>query len=170
MIIASYLLLAAYGFLAILPEKKGSYEGVYGMILIGISTSIFSTALYPCLMYYYNIYILYSYTVNKNHLSTAYGLSMSVSNFALAIGPPFVEIIKDATKSGDKFFWVGIFFVSLLTLSLFITIWLFFYDWTHGRILYKRLWQNANASVPIEEEGYQPINIPPTCSCKRSKK
>jgi len=95
MIAASYLLLVAYGFLDFLPPKKGCYDGVYGMVLIGISTSIFSTALYPCL----------SYVVNKDHLSTAYGLFMSVSNFALAVGPPFVGMIQDSSVK-DSFFWV----------------------------------------------------------------
>lgn len=63
---------------------------------------------------------------------------MSVSNFALAVGPPFVGLIQDATNTGDKFFWVAIFLVSLLGISLITTFWLFIYDWGHGRLLYRK--------------------------------
>jgi len=128
LMIASYLLLVAYGFLAFLPKTHGSYLGVYGMLLIGLSNSIFSTALYPCM----------AYVVPKQHLSTAFGLFMSACNFALAGGPPVVGMIQDSLKGKDPFFWVAIFMLTLLAISLASDIWLFLYDIKGSMILLKK--------------------------------
>lgn len=83
---------------------------IFYLLLLGLGYSIYTTVFWAAM----------SNVVQGKSLGTAFGLSFSVSNLGLVIGPLVVGYIQENTEKDHGYYWVSVF-LAILALIGFIS-------------------------------------------------
>ncbi|KAI8900435.1 major facilitator superfamily domain-containing protein [Globomyces pollinis-pini] len=123
MSISAILTLIGYGLLAFT-----SLSPYIGMFIIGITYSLFASAIWPCV----------PHLVGSHQIATAYGLLATALNLSLFVFPMVVAAIRNLSDPSD-FVPTILFFICLATMALFCSVCLYLEDRSKGSPL-----ENAN--------------------------
>lgn len=90
--------------LCLLPDDSSRWAVYLWALLYGASTSLVITASWPGI----------KLVIPEELTSTAYGLSFSIQDGMLFLGPVFTGLIVDATKKySGGYFWASVFFLAI---------------------------------------------------------
>jgi len=79
------------------PSDK-SYWGVVPIVLMGLTYSIYVSALWP----------MVALVVKPQVVGSAYGMCTAIQNIGLALGPLMVGGLTFSNKGSSKYLWVNI--------------------------------------------------------------
>jgi len=101
---AAFVSMVNFTVLTYLPENVDPNFIYAFFIMHGICMSLFLTAFWPCI----------KFVVPSGMTTTAYGLTFSIQNALLFLGPSCTGIVIDATEMLDGgYFWATLFFALL---------------------------------------------------------
>jgi MFS family permease len=95
------------------------YPPFFGLILLGLASSISAATLWPCV----------PLLVESNQLGSAYGIITVALNLALATFPLIVAYLR---SHSDSFFSVGLLFIGLSAIGLCFSLYLLMWDQANG--------------------------------------
>ncbi|KAJ3292336.1 hypothetical protein HK104_005359 [Borealophlyctis nickersoniae] len=116
-----------------------SITPIIPMTILGVSYSVFASALWPCV----------PYLVGRHQIATAYGFVTVALNLSLAVFPLVVAQVRNAHP--ENFTYVEYFFMGLSLVSVAVSIGLNVLDSRNGSVLSKS--HRHVASVRVQDEG-----------------
>lgn len=98
------------------------------LIILGFGYSIYGAALWSCI----------PYTVPARTLGSAYGLTTSIQNIGMFIGPQIIASIQGAVPDPDIYTWSMVFLAGCAAAGFLINLWLLYDDLKYrDGVLYK---------------------------------
>jgi len=132
--IGSTGMVLSFAFLTLLPDYASSWLIYLWALVYGASCSLIITASWPGV----------KLVVPEELTSTAYGLSFSIQDGMLFLGPVFTGVIVDTTKKhSGGYFWASIFFLGVSLLATVVG-WLLIVVDNKGKKLLRDTPQKSN--------------------------
>lgn len=125
------------------PDSHKSLHPVFYTLILGLGDSINSSVIWACI----------PYLVESRTIGTAFGVSSSVQNLGLSIGPMAVGFINEYTTKDHGYYWVTLFLAIMAFLGVLTTTAIYIYDMRHGGIL------NAIDPQKVIEKKIRPKDI-----------
>ena len=109
-------------------EEDKSYWGLLPITLMGVTSSIYASVVYPMI----------PMVVKQEMLGSAYGICSSIMNTLWAFGPFLVGFITYPSAKENTYYYVNLFLGLFSSIGIVFTIILYFYDkWNLNGILQK---------------------------------
>lgn len=93
---------------------------------LGIGEAIYAAAYWAAI----------AYVVDSEVIGTAYGVIYAAGNLGLVVFPIIVGCIQENTEKDHGYFWVNIFLSSFASLSLCLSLIIYYYDHQSGSVLH----------------------------------
>lgn len=138
LIVAACLVTLTFVLFMITPDSNRSLHPIFYTIILGIGDSINSSIIWSCI----------PYLVEHKTIATAFGMSSSVQNLGLSIGPMVVGVIYENSTKDHGYFWPTFFLAIMGFCGILTTIIIYFYDFKHGGVL-----NSSNPQKAIEMKG-----------------
>ncbi|OMJ85518.1 hypothetical protein SteCoe_13130 [Stentor coeruleus] len=125
LIIAASFVTLTFVLFMLTPDSNRSLYPIFYTIILGIGDSINSSIIWSCI----------PYLVEHKCIATAFGMSSSIQNLGLSIGPMVVGIIYENSTKDHGYFWPTFFLAFMGFCGILTTITIYFYDIKHGGVL-----------------------------------
>ncbi|EGR34415.1 major facilitator superfamily domain protein [Ichthyophthirius multifiliis] len=167
LIITSVLMITSHLTMLIMPQCGNGdpncqqYTFLFPLVLFGIFYSFYAAVLWPCI----------PLVVPEKIVGTAFGITNSLQNGGLALGPIIVGLIIDHTKHKmNEYFWMEIFFIIFGGLCLIINITIYWIDIKGNKVLDLAFKETTEDDEQIEEykKNSQAVNPRRSLAAKRS--
>jgi len=141
MLISSFTMAVSHLVLMLLPDCYQCYSAMAPIILIGVSSALYGSAMW----------VSVAYVVPQRVVGTAYGAATSLQNAGLALGVTVVGYIIELTPN-DKhgYYWASFFFMMVAIGGTIFNILLNIVDYRTGSVLNK----------PRKKENVKPVELP----------